>query len=136
MPWDPKQAGSTAQADAQYGTPVIGGDALTSNVVPSSAKTTNASSSAVATVGADRVNWFVDVTAVSGTSPTMTLTLQWSHDNTNWFNGDPVETFSAVSAATKVVKQTNVKAPFARLVWVLGGTTPSFTFAAHVYLTN
>ena len=71
----------------------------------------------------------VDVTAVSGTTPSMTLTVEWSHDATAWAQGDPADTFTAITAASKKVKAFTVKAPYYRVVWTITGTTPSFTFS-------
>lgn len=73
---------------------------------------------------------FLDVTAVSGTSPSMTVTVEWSNDNATWFGADTPDTFTAITAAKKVVKEFAVKGNYARLNFAISGTTPSFTFAA------
>lgn len=76
---------------------------------------------------------FVDVTTVTGTSPTMTPSVEWSHDGTTWFTTDPAETFTAITAAGKKVKVFTQKGPFARLAFTIGGTSPSFTFSATAF---
>lgn len=77
-----------------------------------------------------------NVTAVSGTTPSMTLSLQWSHDGgTTWADADPVDGFTAITATGPKVKDFAVKAPHVRLAWAITGTTPSFTFDARSYVT-
>lgn len=79
---------------------------------------------------ADKLNLLVAVTAVSGTSPNMTLTVEWSNDGTVWHSADPVDTFTVISAASNKVKTFDARGPIYRLVWTLTGTSPSFTFKA------
>lgn len=73
------------------------------------------------------------VTVVSGTTPSMTLSVEWSHDGTNFAVGDTADTFTALTAAANKVKQFDVKGEWFRLVWTITGTTPSFTFSATAY---
>lgn len=73
----------------------------------------------------------LDVTAVSGTSPSMTVSVQWSNDNVAWFTADPADAFTALTAAGKVTKLFTIKGLYARLNYAVTGTTPSFTFAAY-----
>lgn len=76
------------------------------------------------------LNVTANVTAVSGTTPSMTLSMQWSDDSgTTWFNADPADAFTAITATGQVVKQFTIKAPAFRVKWTITGTTPSFTFA-------
>lgn len=70
------------------------------------------------------------VTAVSGTTPSCTFTVEWSNDGTNWAQGDAADTFTAITATGNKVKSFTVKGLMARLVWTISGTTPSFTFSA------
>jgi hypothetical protein len=102
-------------------------------VAASAARTTTGQSAAVQAQGR-QVAVEVDVTAVSGSTPSMTLTVEWSDDNgTTWFLADPPDTFTALTAAGKRVKEFDVKAPYFRTVWTISGTTPSFTFAVDAY---
>lgn len=73
----------------------------------------------------------LDVTAVTGTTPSLTVTVQWSNDGTTWFNADTPDTFTAITAAGKVTKLFTVKGLYARLNYAITGTTPSFTLAAY-----
>lgn len=78
----------------------------------------------------------VNVTATSGTSPTLTLFLDRLGADGNWY---PIWSPTAVTAAgvvstsvgpgcaTAEVPTNNI-----RLRWVLGGTSPSFTFSASI----
>lgn len=105
--------------------------------VTSAARTATGNSAAIASgdTGAF-LNLLADVTAVSGTSPSMTLTVEWSHDGTAFAQGDTADTFTAITAAAKKVKQFAVKAPYYRVVWTITGTTPSFTFSVSQYVTG
>ncbi len=73
----------------------------------------------------------LNVTAASGTSPTLDVVLEDTLDGTNW---NVVGTFAQkVGPGREVV---NVTIPFTdrlRARWTLGGTTPSFTFSVEVY---
>ncbi len=73
----------------------------------------------------------LNVTAVSGTSPTLDVVLEDTIDGTNW---NVIGTFAQrVAAGREVI---NVTAPFTdrlRARWTVGGGTPSFTFAVDVY---
>ena len=76
------------------------------------------------------LNLTANVTAVSGSSPSMTLSVQWSNDGgTTWADADTADTFTAITAAKTVVKQFQVKASMFRVVYTITGTTPSFTFS-------
>lgn len=107
------------------------------SVIPSSAKATTANGSpiAIADLGGT-LGVFLDVTAVSGTTPALAVTVEWSHDGSTFFAGDPVDTFASITAVTRVCKNFSIKAPFYRLVWTISGTSPNFTFAAHEYITT
>lgn len=69
----------------------------------------------------------LDVTAASGTSPSLTVVLEDTLDGTNW---NTIGTFAAKTAAGREV--INITTPFAetvRATWTVTGTTPSFTFS-------
>lgn len=97
----------------------------------SGALTATAQSGAIDEGSGDEIIVMLDVTAVSGTSPSMAVTVQWTNDGTNWFNADPVDTFTAITAAGKVTKNFAIKGTAFRLNYTITGTTPSFTFAAY-----
>ena len=97
----------------------------------SSARTTTGQGGAVST-GVDRAQVAkLDITAVSGTSPTLTVTVEESpNGSTGW------TTHSSFTAATAVSNQIidlkKRSQPFLRASWTIGGTTPSFTFSVQI----
>lgn len=71
----------------------------------------------------------VSVAAVTGRSPTLDLSVEWSHDGSVWAVADN-DTFRQITQAdTQVIKGFNIKAPLYRVRWVLDGASPSFTFS-------
>ena len=78
----------------------------------------------------------MDVTAASGTTPNLALSIEWSANGTDWATPETPDTFTAITAAAKRVKSFARKAPFYRVVWAITGTTPSFTFSVDEYVTN
>lgn len=101
-------------------------------VIKTSGAVTSTSQSSLFSIGTgDDLAVMLDVTAVSGTSPNMTVSVQWSNDGSTWFTADPADAFTALTAAGKVTKLFTVKGLYARLNYALTGTTPSFTFSAH-----
>jgi hypothetical protein len=74
---------------------------------------------------------FVDVTAQSGTTPTLDLSIEWSQDGgTTFAAGDPADAFTQIAATTpKVVKKFDVKGSGYRVVWDLEGTSADYTFS-------
>lgn len=77
--------------------------------------------------GASTLRLQLDVTAASGTTPTLDVVVEDTLDGTNW---NTVGTFAQKTAAGREV--VNVTTPFAdriRVRWTVGGTIPSFTFS-------
>lgn len=99
-------------------------------VLASAARTATGQSTAFPCGTGDDVAIFVDITAVSGTSPSMTVNVEWSNDNSTWFVADPADAFTAQTAVGKKVKSFTVKGQYARLNFTISGTSPSFTFSA------
>lgn len=72
----------------------------------------------------------VDVTAASGTSPTLDLTVEYLLDGATTFaKADPADAFTQITAAGVVVKSFVLKGTAYRIAWAITGTTPSFTFS-------
>ena len=111
---------------------------------PSGAETTNTTSSTIITSdGAGTVYVDVNVTAASGTTPTMTLVVEGSNDLTNWFTLGTIGSngYSMGSLGTAPANFTAAAGPiraafsamqFVRTRSVIGGTTPSFTYTINV----
>jgi hypothetical protein len=99
-------------------------------VKASGATTTTGQTSAFPTGYQNTIDVFTDITAVSGTTPSLTVNVEWSFDGATWFAGDTADSFTAATAAQKRVKEFTVKGQYARLNYTISGTTPSFTWAA------
>lgn len=101
-------------------------------ILASAARTATAQSTAFSVGQQDHLSVMIDATVVTGTTPSMAVNVEWSHDGTNWFVADPADVFTAITVAGKKVKRFEVKGTVARLNFAITGTTPSFTFSAHV----
>lgn len=105
-------------------------------VVASAARTTTGTSGANAIPqGANKVSLMANVTAVTGTGPTLDLTVEWSNDGTAWAVGEPTDSFTQITAVSAKAKEFVVKGAAYRVRWTLGGTTPNFTFAVWDFCT-
>lgn len=72
----------------------------------------------------------VAVTAVSGTSPTLNIAVEWSNNNSTFYKADPDDTFTQVVADTDdMFKLFDIKARYFRVAYIIAGTTPSFSFS-------
>lgn len=91
----------------------------------------NSSGIAVQPVGnvGGPVSCHVAVTAVSGSSPTLVVSLQWSWNNSTWITANADETFATVTAIGVALLTVPSRALFARAAWTVAGGTPSFTVA-------
>lgn len=70
---------------------------------------------------------YIDVTAVTGTTPTMTTTYQSSPDGVTYF--DHTAGAAITVAGRQRIPVPNTIGRFGRLSFAIGGTTPSFTFS-------
>lgn len=77
---------------------------------------------------------FVNVSAASGASPTMTVKLQESPNGTDWYDVPSLNTAEFITTGTESVRiAVGTKlAEKVKLVWTVGGATPAFTFTAHL----
>lgn len=105
---------------------------LTETLVASAARTTSGDSGTLAGWGAaTSLRVQLDVTAASGTSPSVTVLVEDTLDGTNW---NTVGTFAAKTAAGReVINITGLFSDRLRVRWTITGTTPSFTFAVVAY---
>lgn len=105
---------------------------VTDTLVASAARTVTGTSAVLSGYGASttlRVQ--LDVTAVTGTAPTLDVLIQDTLDGTNF---NTVGTFAQKVAAGREV--INITAPFSdslRVSWTVAGTTPSFQFSVLAY---
>lgn len=79
------------------------------------------------------VSCHVAVTAVSGSSPTLVVSLQWSPNNSTWINANTDETFATITTATAALLTVPSRAAYVRAAWTVAGSTPSFTTAIAVW---
>ena len=111
----------------------------------SAARTTTGNGATGINYNHDGAYVLVNVSAVSGTTPTMTVRVQGTVDGTNWFDLDATNASTPSITATgqyyirmypgyvNAVGTANVALPRSwRLAWTIGGTTPSFTFSTAV----
>ena len=101
--------------------------ASTVTLLASAARTTTASAPAVTGFAAARQLCLqLQVTAASGTAPTLDVVVQDTVDGTNY---STIATFTQAAATTREVIR--LATPFTdalRVVYTIGGVTPSFTF--------
>ena len=85
--------------------------------------------------GAGEVVLFLDVTAVSGTDPTLVIKLMTQDTISNkWFEIGRFDSVSSVT--TDVTFIINGLGSFLAGAWELGGTDPSFTFALNASIKD
>lgn len=106
-------------------------------VHPSAARTTTGNGQAILDSDrGDTLSLLVDVTVATGTTATLDLSVQWSHDGATWAPAETPDSFTQITGTGAKVKTFSVKAPHYRVAWVIGGTTPSFTFSVRGMMTN
>jgi hypothetical protein len=111
--------------------PVFADVALTS-----AARTASAASGPVAVSGATADALVtVHCTAASGTSPTLDVALEESADGASW-SAVPNSGTTQLTAAGNRVAGAKVTKNFVRVAATIGGTTPSFTFSATVWIAG
>lgn len=100
----------------------------TVTLVASAARTTSSNSGAIAgfsDVNNARIQ--LNVSAASGTTPTLDVLVEGTVDGTNWYT---LNTFTQKTGATNdVALVQNIVGDQLRVRWTIGGTTPSFTFS-------
>lgn len=82
------------------------------------------------------VDWLsvqINLTAIGGTAPNYTFSVQWSIDGTTWADADTADSFTALTAVGDVIKRFTVKGPYARIKEVATGTLPTATYTANAY---
>jgi hypothetical protein len=85
--------------------------------------------------GGNSVRAQLNVTAVSGTAPTLTVILEDTLDG--GINYNTIGTFAQKTAAGREV--ISITAPFSetlRVSWTIAGTNPSFTFSVDWFLAT
>ena len=101
-------------------------------LIPLAARTASGNGSSLDSL-ADQLNWtdvggilLTRVTAVSGTSPSLTTGLECIADDGAVYT---LVASSAITTVSTVVTQVPRVCKIVRSVWAISGTTPSFTFS-------
>jgi len=94
-------------------------------LAPSAARTTTANGTAFEPGDKAVARLRLNVTAASGTSPTLNVTVQTSHDGTTWRSAG---TFTQATAVSEQRATFSIDR-YVRATWAIAGTTPSFTFS-------
>jgi len=105
-------------------------------IVPSAAITATAAGATFSGYrNAESLAIQVDVTAASGTTPTLDVKLQESHDGTNWFDVPSAAATQLTAAGHALIKVDLSKGigNYIRAYYTLAGTTPNFTFSVTAY---
>lgn len=104
----------------------------TETLVASAARTTTGASALSEGWGnASKIRAQLNVSAASGTTPSLTVLIEDTLDGTTW---NTVGTFAAKTTAGREV--ISITSPFSdriRVSWTITGTTPSFTFDVVTY---
>lgn len=104
-------------------------EALAAAAVASAARTSTGTGTAFSTADIDSLNATLDVTAASGTSPTLDLTLETTADGTNYYTAGSFPQQTTTATVARVIGDLGATS---RWKWTIGGGTPSFTFSVDV----
>lgn len=92
----------------------------------SAARTTSGSGSPYVMGARGTLRLTLSVTAASGTTPSMTVTVENSADGSTWYSAG---TFAAKTTVSSERKSFSGLDRYVRATWAITGTTPSFTFS-------
>ena len=95
-------------------------------LAPSGVRTANGSGGAYVMGARGTLRLSLAVTAASGTTPNLVVTVETSADGTTWYAAG---TFAAKTAVSSERKSFSGLDRYARVSWAITGTTPSFTFS-------
>jgi hypothetical protein len=104
-------------------------------VIESSARTASGNTGNIQALGGESVRAQLNVTAASGTSPTLNVLIEDTLDGGINFN--TIGTFAQKTAAGREV--INIAVPFSetlRVSWTIAGTNPSFTFSVDWHIST
>ena len=74
----------------------------------------------------------VQVSAISGATPGVTVKVQWSDDGTNFVDANPADTLPAITAQGGLAAQFAIKGVYYRLAYTLAAGTTSVSMNAYV----
>lgn len=102
---------------------------------PSQSETATGQSGPYRVHNAEAIALYTNVTAASGTTPTLDIKIQDSPDGSTWYDVPSFANtqFTTTGSERKAAPNVGEKlGPFIRLVWTLGGTSPDFTFQTDI----
>jgi hypothetical protein len=103
-------------------------------IIETTPRTTSGSSNTVQAYGGEIVRAQLNVTAASGTTPTLNVLIEDTLDGINY---NTIGTFAQKTAAGREI--INITTPFSetlRVSWTIAGTNPSFTFAVDWHIST
>lgn len=110
--------------DSRFGpTGLVYGDAVV--LVPTTTATGAGSGPTFETRSVHTLRLALAVSAVAGTTPTLTVSLEHSPDGAAWTTHSAFPAISAAGSARRVFTGLD---RYVRCTWAVTGTTPSFTF--------
>lgn len=106
----------------------------TSTDVASAARTTSGNSGTIDTYGYGCLSFDLNITAASGTTPTLQLIVETSNDASNW--SELISLARKTTTGVTRFARESIGSKYYRYSWVITGTTPSFTFSVITTLKN
>lgn len=100
-------------------------DTQTVSLAASAARTATGSGTGVELGDRSVARLVLDISAASGTTPTLDVVVQCSSDNATWYTAGTFTQATGTGTERKVVNLDR----YVRASWTIGGTTPSFTFS-------
>ena len=101
-------------------------EARSDAAVASAARTATATATAFNTEDAQALKATLAITAASGTTPTLDVTLETTVNGSDWYT---VGAFAQKTTTDEDAKAFGPLGDQCRWKWTIGGTTPSFTFS-------
>lgn len=108
-------------------------------ILPSAARTTSGDTNSTPTIVGKykEAIAFIDVTAVSGTVPTLDVKFQTQDPvSLKWFDLTSLTFTQKTAVATEMKTQSSLLGSKLRCAYIIGGTTPSFTFSVGLILKS
>jgi hypothetical protein len=104
-------------------------------IIEASPRNTNGTSGNIQAYGGELIRGQLNVTAASGTAPTLNVLIEDTIDGGLTYN--TIGTFAQKTAAGREV--INITTPFSetlRVSWAMAGTNPSFTFSVDWHVST
>lgn len=101
----------------------------TATLVESAAYTASFNSGAVLSANVDEIIAYLNISAASGTSPTLDITIQDTPDGTNWY--DVTSFAQATGTGKQRIVLSNIGSQVRAKV-TMAGTSPNFTFSVEL----